>query len=125
VNKEEILAMEAGRELDAAVAETVFGWYDISLMTNSSNNFTNYQGFSPGIHSRRKIKNYSTDISAAWEVAEKFQTYQVTKTHQVNLPNGLEDMYRAIVKANKFVAYARTAPLAICRAALLAVMEEN
>jgi hypothetical protein len=108
MKKEEILAMEAGRELDVLVAEHVMGWYDISLMTNTSNNFTNYQGITPGIYSRRKIKNYSTDISATWEVVEKMRESEYKYQFNQHMDKG---------------SFTNVTPLIICRAALLAVMD--
>ena len=57
MRKEEILAMEAGQELDALVAESVMGWQkpkDLSLLDKWLRFF-----------------KASTDISVAWQVVEK------------------------------------------------------
>lgn len=65
------------------------------------------------------VKRYSTDIAAAWKVVEKInRMWAITR-----LPS--ENIYQAafIDRAPLLEVAAETAPLAICRAALLAVME--
>ncbi|UVI31197.1 BC1872 family protein [Paenibacillus spongiae] len=116
MTREEILAMTPGRELDALVAEKVMMWtkdtdgsyWLVDTYSIRTWEQTSYPGFQP-----------STDIAAAWEVLERFPTHQITKMHDIKLPWNEESIYKAIVKANKYIAYGKTAPLAICRAALL------
>ena len=108
MNRDEILNMPAGRGMDEMVTQKIF-------MTD---------GFWHG------VKDYSTDISAAWEVVEKmcdgdknkFMIYRFgfgpkkpKIRWRVSWGQGWENL----------LSYcdAESAPLAICRAALLAVME--
>lgn len=83
----------------------------------------------------------SEDISAAWEVVEKINKmiYQKKLSYDYNYLTldclGFHDGYAASFDSNlnaewyediencKFAAHADTAPLAICRAALIAVLE--
>jgi hypothetical protein len=114
MTREEILAMPAGRELDALVAEKVIGLSDenLFLIAQAKGPHTfDKDGFTVGWCP-------STDISAAMEAAEKFDSWEVTKM-LVGIRN-----YKSIVNDNpNSVAYADTAPEAIAKAALLAVME--
>jgi hypothetical protein len=97
MTREEILNMPAGREMDALIAERVF-------KTTEDDDWG-----SDGLLS------FSTDIAAAWQVVEKLKP---------NYP--LLDMYCIGDWASSFgdgewgYGYAETAPLAICRAALIA-----
>lgn len=58
--------MEAGRELDALVAEKIMGWSNCHREGDWG-----YFGRPFGGPTDFRIPNYSTDISAAWEVMEK------------------------------------------------------
>lgn len=64
--------------------------------------------------------NYSTDIAAAWEVVEKLRNRVNTFTigASIILDNGWAVEWR-----NGDFVHDKSAPLAICRAALLAVTE--
>jgi hypothetical protein len=115
MTRDEILNMPAGREMDALVAEKVMGWrlhpHKTHWMTNN-NNFRRIGTFLP-----------SDDISAAWEVVEKMK-----EKGRLYLIVSDDIGYKAEILLNDPVPMATaqcdTAPLAICRAALLAVMEE-
>ncbi len=102
--------IEAGHELDRLIAETVMG-----------------------LNPREPIPPYSTDIAAAWTVVEKmihedgvyFGAPHFKHKHQnlasLGYPEGTECWYCVINTKllNKVVLCADTAPLAICRIALL------
>jgi hypothetical protein len=102
--------VQAGPELDALIAEHVMG-----------------------IKRDRKIPPYSTDIAAAWTVVETmirkdgvyFGAPHFKHKHQnlasLGYPEGTECWYCVINSKllNKVVLCADTAPLAICRVALL------
>jgi len=86
--------MEAGRELDALVAEKVMGWE----------------------YEARSLFRPSQDIAAAWEVVEKLKMC-------CGYSHGRGDPF-AMLECEKFstlVVCADTVSLAICRAALKAV----
>jgi hypothetical protein len=139
---EEVLDVSAGRELDALVAEKVMGWvyreywgqlvpsehldapmwsewaqdksgdvcrHPINRMPNIP-----YRGDKPW------IPEYSTDISAAWEVVEKNKEYWFFLMYSADMKQWWCE-YR--VNKQKGRVTADTAPLAICRAALLAMSE--
>ena len=111
MTREEILNMEAGREMDALVAK---------MVTHNNYVFNN------------EHPSYSTNIASAWEVVEKLG-YNWTLTRDVGkCGNDYEtagDMtYRFIYAAPGLPMEGVTAdpaPLAICRAALLAVLEDS
>ena len=108
MTRNEILQMPAGREMDLLVAIRLMG-EDASLLkvNREDSYFENH------------LPRYSTDIAAAWEVVEKMQSFD------------LEMEYPGEWRASAMLAGSdwgqtisdQTAPLAICRAALLAVME--
>ena len=147
MTRDEILAMEAGRELDALVAEAM-GWiwlrfkpahdedaefvrkpygpdtWEASLEHKRAN------GDEPLAHLWDcDLPHYSTDIAAAWEVVEymgpipfslRFQPADAWRTGdgEVYCHAHWTCWFEGSVWAE-----APTAPLAICRAALLAAME--
>ena len=100
----------AGPDLDALIAETVMG-----------------------LARGRPVPPYSTDIAAAWTVVEAmirkdgiyFGCPHFKHKHQnlasLGYPEGTECWYCVLntKQLNKIVLCADTAPLAICRAALL------
>jgi hypothetical protein len=91
--------MEAGPELDALVAEWVMGWHNGTAIIPVDQ-------WHP-----------STDISAAMILADKWEgALDMTRARSGNWSVRLMD---GEVVA---MAYARTLPLAICRAALKAVL---
>ena len=99
MNQDEILNMPAGIEMDALVATKIMG-IDVKH----------------DWHWKHTTKNYSDDMNAAWEVLAKlnltdFCIEKVGEHYCVNLT--IES------------ACGETAPLAICRAALLAVVPAN
>ena len=104
--------MPAGREMDALVAEKVMGWADIN------SNAALVGGLCDDKRNWKPLPFYSTDIAAAWEVVEKikgnygncrFITEWVPKAKQWSCGGDGYDC-----------GWGKTAPLAICRAALKA-----
>jgi hypothetical protein len=128
MTRDEILAMESSRELDALVAEKVMGvevvkgWIDWGR--------------------KGPIKRYSTDISVAWEIVERkefmplklYKCWDKSGTDRglgwcVNWCIDGECLCNTPASGNMECpegneVWAKTAPEAICKAALLA-MEEN
>ncbi len=115
MNRDEILTMPAGREMDALIFERV-----MELAFGSTGKNTT-------------APHYSTDIAAAWEVVEKF-----AHNHRNNLavemgfshfglvayPGGEWFCSLGLNDGVTHSAKAETAPLAICRASLIAVLED-
>src|SRR5690606_20607824 len=116
--RDEILAMKPGRELDALVADKVMG-------------YTTHGQFREKNGVRVMIDRYSADIAAAWEVVER-----LTRRKDVQKPMFADfslvkkwDTYEAVfIPVGKLGGKpsfgCKTAAEAICKAALLAVMEE-
>lgn len=75
MNAETIAQMEAGRELDALVAEKVMGWTMFSYQMLGSGGAGEFRWIPPGrrdhVSNIAPVPRYSTDIAAAWEVVEK------------------------------------------------------
>jgi hypothetical protein len=124
MTKDEILNMPAGREMDALIAEKLMGYVNgrkcYRYADNSGDWWTTH------------IPHYSTDIEAAWEVLEKMRAdcsgggepdYIMLNCYKELEPH----WYCAKIWAHhdgdipEVEATAETAPLAICRAALLAI----
>ena len=113
--------MNAGRDLDALVAEQVFG---CKIKHDTGFNFVQQKRLptmycqSAG-HEHVNFPMYSTSISAAWEVVEKMD--QRKYTWLMN-PQGSTVHCSFMDNGNPVGnAQADTAPLAICLAALKAV----
>jgi hypothetical protein len=152
----------AGRELDALVAEKVMGWTGKKIVYGWSDRvkrlypllvFTeggSYVGdFGPFVdeegnkiqygkpHRVYHAPPYSTDIKAAWEVAEMMrkkpvcylgEEYGAFIADTINIYQCCSSKWTCLIgtTANdddpEFEAHAETAPLAICHAALKAVV---
>lgn len=113
----------AGRELDALVAVKVFGWSEerkADYPPNSERAAANCW-HRPLIAAPCSLPHFSTDISAAWLVVEKLLADG--KQVEVNGYNdeGDPDVDPWVVLINLTVSHAKTAPHAICLAALKAV----
>lgn len=130
--------LEAGRELDALVAEKVMG-LNLTVIPETCPYCDGYvsQNRDPGWCGScgayvNEPEPYSTDIAAAWEVVEKMRTWKGKGTlgcracieiHSIDgsFEEGENKPYLAMIWGKEGIA--KTAPLAICRAALKAVME--
>ena len=110
---DEIDKLEAGRKLDALVAEKVMGWISGNSATVTTTGDVKWF----------ETPAYSTSISAAWEVVEKFEDSEVFRNDDDNGP--IEWHCRLGYWKTGILGHgiAPTAPLAICRAALKAVVE--
>ena len=114
--KEEILAMKAGRELNIRVAEDIMG-----RKSTKDEIFGDMERTSDGVFST--LQPYSEDISAAWQVMEKMKGYNPGITFDIH-----SQKWEAAFSAREAdftcpVVLANTVPEAICKAALLALLE--
>ncbi len=103
--------MNAGRELDALIAEKVMGRaFDAEFHRECAED-----------NLETELRNYSTDIAAAWEVVEKLRSegcrYSIT-----DCPHEKRPTVQLTLKTGAACgAYAPTVPHAICLAALKAL----
>jgi len=138
----DIDSMPAGRELDALVAERIFGWKriaegSVSIDVQSGETvLLNDLFVSPDDYERVKVvgsalvapmnlPDFSTDISAAWGVVEKVIRL-VNRGFELSVTNHYPDIYPDIYGVDvRFDGHdmvnGNTIPLAICRAALKCV----
>jgi len=135
----DIDTLPAGREMDALVAEKVMKWYP-RTQAEYKNSFPLTSGTldAPMEYlewSMLLLKPYSTSISAAWNMLEKAQdlldchamliSTEISVGWLVQLcgcrSDGSKDYGVADMKGT---ATALTAPLAICRAALKAMLKQ-
>ncbi len=133
---DEIMKLEAGRELDALVAEKVMGYTPVKVTEypayDDNRNWVDigdYVIYPEGVAFCTRVKDYSTDISAAWQVMEKIES--LDNVQGVGLRGGEYYWKQYSLRWNFWVnnngmypevdVYGETAPLAICRAALMAV----
>lgn len=110
--------MEAGRELDALVAEKVMGFTVTDWPTGKELPLAGAMAFLSESQKDR-IPHYSTNIAAAWQVVEKLDL------SVIRLNNGRWSAGEAYAFENSYAEFrttthADTAPLAICLAALKA-----
>jgi len=130
LTKDEILAMEPGRELDALVAEKIFGLkYKECIGCYIDSN-----------GDEQKIQRHSTEIAAAWEVVEKMYIegfrYTINILDDWRFEKPTQHCCFAKLKPDctdgsctksydHFHAYGDTVPGVVCKAALLAVGEAS
>ena len=105
---DEILKMPAGREMDELVIQQFMKW---KVIWRGDTGYA----YNDGKYGARINWHPSTDIAAAWEVMEK--------GFEMGYPFRLFGYTGDWSCTMRFTAYAEIAPLAICRAALFAVME--
>ena len=122
--------MEAGPELDALIAEKVMEWTGVHYRAGySDEECTSPSGlYGKGPDGRVFLsKSYSTDIAAAWPVLEKINN--AFGIMILVLPDGRTEVQRMRPRSlegftEKITVSADTAPLAICRAALKAILND-
>jgi len=112
---EKILAMKPGRELDMLVAEKVMGWM---VKVREIVWSVDKHGFT------RPLPFFSSDIKDAWQVVESI------KGRRIAIEKTLSGSFYCCIghsaDGHKPVDYqAKTAPEAICKAALLALEGEK
>jgi hypothetical protein len=127
----EIMDLEAGRELDALIAEKVLGWHWVTgilafdhpclisperyeekaFYVKDTNSHGNYIGL---------FAKYSTEIAAAWELVKEMESRDIGFSFGSVIPNSDPIVYEAQFDLFE-VAVEFTEPLAICKAALFAV----
>jgi hypothetical protein len=122
MTKEEILAMEAGQELDALIDKDIFGgngcihelyWVDPGEYRCAKCGQMCYEG--EGL--------YSTDISAAWHIVEKM--HKQLFSSRLRFVNALQEQTKHTVLGEERVVawpdvFWSITPEGICKAALLA-----
>ena len=118
VTREDVLSL-SGRELDAAVAERVLGWKRGDLRCGDMPWYPPGTGRYLG-GGRMDLPEFSTDISAAWEVVEHLATPDEALT--ITYAKGT---WVVAVGSVEVSATSESAPEAICRAALLAALKRS
>lgn len=109
MTKSEMIALDPGRELDAHIAVMVMGFKEVTIV--GKHYFTDPIDTS--------LKEYSTDISAAWEVVEKMPVDIIHPYAGFRLTKLVNSV---IVSFDGTEVTGKTAPEAICKAALLAIL---
>jgi hypothetical protein len=130
MRRDEILKMQAGREMDALIAREVMAFdYDFIKSRNECR-FIDQEG---NTYRAEDLPRFTEDIAAAWQAVAKmrekgFDFFAEWVTE--NAVSRLNSLPWACFAPDDndgdfadFTATAETMPLAICRAALLAVME--
>ena len=105
--------IEAGRELDAQVAEKVMGWRHVRETGPPDDLYGQEPGRSGTVYI---VPHYSTDIGAAWAVVERLRDIDCDLTIE-----SAGNQWHVSLLVGAIVGTAQAAPLAICRAALKVV----
>jgi len=123
MTKDEILNMSAGKKMCELLATRVMGWelYEPEPFDDRPKKYWRdpLSKASVGIDNWRPDE----DLSTAWELEKFFYSITVSKIMEGSTP--IYDSYVTAGRNNKNIdgrAFAETAPLAICRAALVAVL---
>lgn len=117
--------MNPGRELDALIAEKVMGLLINGTAEHADGSVEPAFGNANGISGQAyPARNYSTDIAAAWQIAEKLKEKKLYLSLSITR-FGSDQAYEASV-SNQIGAricgeYGDTPAIAICRAALKAI----
>lgn len=123
MDKDSILAMPAGRELDELIAEKVFGYKHFAI-DNPGSVFAE-KIFRVGLGNEFTAENYSTDIAASWEVIDELTEnvgidvsiiFDISREYKVKIKDD------GVIKSQ---IQCKTAPEAIAKAALLATLANN
>ena len=112
--------MEAGRELDALVAEKVMGWTIRNGDWVDGEGYAQWEAFDSDYSDSPRFAP-STDIAAAWAIFEKTLGHVERRGHPIP---GEEWLATIWYEGKAGQAFADTAPLAICLAALKVVGAE-
>jgi len=148
MTKEEILAMEAGRELDALIATEIMRYQGVGFYRRKSRFTSGWEPCAIGdvtpdtpewkaqLAIWREdgevfaVKLYSTDILYAWQVVEKVREWGchvdvdclLREIHcQIWYPT--KEYPKLVWESPWVVVVSQEAPIAICKAALLAKLE--
>jgi hypothetical protein len=105
--------LKPGREMDALVAERVFGWKRLR------NQVGWYRDGDKSTWNMREPR-FSTDISAAWTIVEKLKGMEPEIEWSDEIHAWCVVFYKSKIDS---ATLGDTAPLAICKAALKAVGE--
>jgi hypothetical protein len=115
--------LDAGRELDALVAERVMGWQWNDYTVNYGNDdYRTVRGLfdvKGSFDSHDRFPEYSTDIAAAWRVVEKLKPDWAIRIEV--RPSGVYCDIISLTERRVEKVTESSVPLAICRAALRAV----
>ena len=129
MNKDEILNMPAGYEINKLIATNVMGWALVNNHGAAGGKFWIGHGGSFGDMPERYLPDFSGDMNVAWSVIEKLENGQpeilcnISRISENGQRDGLEwHCHLRCIDGNStyYYAIADTVSLAICRAALLA-----
>lgn len=138
MNREDILKMEAGAEMDTLVAEKVMGWHIVTDELGRTHWEDDAGHWGAGMNQNPDFSEDEEDFHIlhwhpsesllwAWEVWE----WLIEQERFPTLHSGIDESGLEITHGVSLVNPATdellssSAPLAICKAALLAVMEEK
>jgi hypothetical protein len=119
--RDKILNTPAGREMDMLIAVQVMGW----VLTDVSAYSPTGSAWARNVHGDDDwLEYYSTDIAAAWKLVEKL--CNETGCDVVRVCKRDPEIFAewSCNFGRGFEAFGNTAPLAICRAALLVVLNQ-
>jgi hypothetical protein len=119
ITREDILKMEAGREMDTLIAEKVMNGGRVARANHPEDDYWSFGG-----KNAIELPLFSTDISAAWEIINQTNKWDFMVGYDSDYPT---PMYYCdlITDTDNFLSHAETAPLAICRSAMFAAVEEK
>lgn len=129
MNRDEILNMPAGYEINKLVAINVMGWALVNNHGAAGGKFWIGHGGSFGDISEMYLPDFSGDMNVAWSAIEKlkvsgFEAWLMNEQVYKDFPG---QVYACKLYGKGIVCFClgETMPLAICRAALLAVVPAN
>jgi hypothetical protein len=126
MTRDEILAMKPGEELDILIAEKIFGYEVFESSDLLGEKITKYVVRNNWPCELGLYGNFSpsTNIAIAWQVVEKLKMFSMTDGLALLLHNDYGKWYIAENEYGDLIGIAKgdTAPEAIAKASLIAVM---
>ena len=121
MTEEEILNISEGRELDTLIAEQVMGWHLIPSETDESGDYWRQMWLDENNKFMHNSFEPSINMSHAWEIVEKMENDDVSFSMADVVPNSDPIVYefKFMKGLSDYYSCEFTAPLTICRAALL------
>ncbi len=133
MTRDEITAMQPGRELDALVLEVVFGFPQKKLFPpeyweEGDEPFAHYNFIPSGKPKRthmidaRSVPDFSFSIAAAWQIIDKLRPEYDVMLNVMEPSRGLSVCIESNNHGPQFRINVKNSPEAICKAALLTLL---
>lgn len=126
--KDRVLSMQTGRELDALIAEYVMGYHIEEWSSEPGEEIDYWYRSNTSMHREEeeveRVPNYSTVFFSAEKILTKFKSWTIESDKE---GHGISAVFSTKLTQNidSRINGCETIPEAICKAALIALIENN